>query len=928
MTKRLSGAAWLLAACALAPAAQAQVVTSNLQGVVTDVTGAALPGAAVTATNAETGEVREATSDAEGAYRLNLLPRGRYEVKAAVAGFETGVVQDANLTVGGTLTVNLQLRVAGMEKVTVIGEAPRLELSSSQVQGGVLRAQIESLPINDRNFQQLANLIPGAAPSPSYDPTKRLYGGVVAGGGTARSSAISVDGGNFNDNIVGGPVGLIPEDAIQEFQVVTNQFSAEYGHSSGPFINVVTKSGTNELHGSAFALYRNDVLQALGSFETEKQDFERRQFGASVGGPLSRDKTFGFFAVEGNHQDKTQTVTTQGVFPQFEGSFDAPFRDVMVVGKLDHHWSPAHAVSLRASFQRNTSREGLRNDPNIAVGGPPSESAFQEALNKDLSIQAMYTWVMSSRSVNQLSVHYNRFDNQLDPTSTGINLRFPSVVVGQNASTPQAVRQQRWQVRDDLSTILQGRGTHNLKVGVDLNPRIEYDALFDLFKGGVFIFDQDDPTLACSSPTSCTTSIAPAFALQGVGSSGEEGTTVWQAAAYVQDDWRLSRKLTLNLGLRYEYESGFVNAGYDHPLEGQAPFFDSRTRENYKKAFGPRVGFAFDPKGTGRTVIRGGFGIYYDSTPWETSYIDRSFNGVTYQFGFFTPAQPDLADPAFAAAQTPGGFAISGAVVQPRTEQASLGLGQALPGGLVLDATYVHVRGKHGWMSRELNPGAARYPTLGLFTSFETSNESWYDALLLSLRRDLADGLQVQASYTLSKARNLSDDIFEPGVPQDSDDLDAEEGPTLRDARHRFVLSGIARLPLGLEGSTIFAAQSGRPFNITTGTDDNGDGHLKDRPPGTGRNAGRASATYVWDLRLSRPFQVSARVRLIPTVDVFNVVNHPNFDPESFIGALNAGCAEGPPACGTLARPGPAFGRPTDTVSPSRQFQLGVRMLF
>jgi outer membrane receptor protein involved in Fe transport len=924
--KKLAGVVFLLAATATV--AQAQIVTSNLQGVVTDATGAVLQGATVTALSAETGATRETTTDAVGSYRFNLLPRGLYEVRAAVVGFETAVVQGVNLTVGGTVTVDLTLRLAGAEKVVVTAEGARLELSSSQVQGGVQRAQIENLPINDRNFQQLANLIPGAAPSPSYDPTKKLYGGVVSSGGTARSSAVSVDGGNFNDNIVGGPVGLIPEDAIQEFQIVTNQFSAEYGHSSGPFINVVTKSGTNELHGSVFGLYRNDVLQALDSFETEKQDFERQQYGGSIGGPLAKDKTFGFFAIERNHQDKTQTVSTQGVFPQFEGSFDAPFRDLMMVAKLDHRFNTSQSASLRGSYQKNTSREGLRNDPNIAIGGPPTESAFQEATNKNLSLQGMHTWLLSSRSVNQLTVHFNRFDNSLDPTSQGINLRFPSVVVGQNASTPQAVRQDRWQVRNDFSTILEAHGSHNLKIGVDLNPRITYNALFDLFKGATFIYDQDDPTLSCSSPTSCTTSVAPAFALQGVGSTGENGTHAWQLAAYVQDDWKISRRLTLNLGLRYEYESGFVNAGFDHPLEGQAPFFQSRTRENDPKAFGPRLGFAFDPKGTGRTVIRGGFGIYYDSTPYEIGYIDRTFDGVTYLFGFFTPAQPDLNDPAFSAEQTPGGFAIDGEVIQPRTEQYSIGIGQALPGGVVMDATYVHVRGKHGWMSRELNPGGARYAGLGLFTSFETSNQSWYDGLLLSLRKDLADGLQFQASYTLSKARNLSDDIFEPGVPQDSDDLEADEGPTLRDARHRFVLSGIARMPLGFEASTIFSFQSARPFNVITGTDDNGDGHLKDRPLGTERNAGRADPTYLWDLRLSRPFQVSQKIRLIPTIDVFNVVNHPNFDAESFIGALNAGCTEGPPDCGTLARPGSAFGKPTNTVSPARQFQVGVRMVF
>jgi hypothetical protein len=282
MTKRLAAAALVLALGATPTVARAQVVTSNLQGVVTDATGAVLPGAAVTAVSVETGAARETLTDAAGAYRFNLLPRGLYEVRAGILGFETAVVQGVSLTVGGTVTQDLVLRVAGAEKVTVIAEGARLELASSQVQGSVQRAQIENLPINDRNFQQLANLIPGAAPSPSYDPTKRLYGGVVSGGGTARSSAVSVDGGNFNDNIVGGPVGLIPEDAIQEFQVVTNQFSAEYGHSSGPFINVVTKSGTNEVHGSLFGLYRHDALQALGSFEREKQPFERQQFGGSI----------------------------------------------------------------------------------------------------------------------------------------------------------------------------------------------------------------------------------------------------------------------------------------------------------------------------------------------------------------------------------------------------------------------------------------------------------------------------------------------------------------------------------------------------------------------------------------------------------------------------------------------------------------------
>src|SRR5947208_6659620 len=265
----------------------AQVVTSNLQGFVTDTSGAIVPGAKVTAVNVETGESRETTTNEEGLYRFNLLPRGRYEVRVAKAGFAVETLKGLNLYVGDTLTANLVLHLAGQaETVSVSSEASQVDLASSQIQGHVQQLQIATLPINDRKFQQLANLIPGVASAPSYDPTKRLYGGVVSGGATARSSGISVDGGNFNDNIVGGPVGLVPEDAIEEFQVVTNQFSAEYGHSSGPFINVVTKSGTNPLHGSGFLLYRQKDLQANGFFEKTKPDFNREQFGGALGGAL------------------------------------------------------------------------------------------------------------------------------------------------------------------------------------------------------------------------------------------------------------------------------------------------------------------------------------------------------------------------------------------------------------------------------------------------------------------------------------------------------------------------------------------------------------------------------------------------------------------------------------------------------------------
>ena len=923
--------------CCSALAVRSQEVTANLQGVATDASGAVVTGATITARNLDTGVRRTTQTNVDGFYRFSFLPIGPYEVQAQKSGFANELLR-VTLTVGDTVTANFGMKLPGLvEKVEVSSLATQVDTSTSQIEQPVSQQQIADLPINDRNFQQLANLIPGVAPSPSYDPTKRLYGGVVAGGATARSSAISVDGGNFNDNIVGGPVGLVPEDAIQEFQVISNQYSAEYGHSAGPFINVVTKSGTNTLHGSGFLLYRQKNLQANGFFERKKPDFDREQFGGAVGGPFIKDKTFGFYAIERNRQQKAQTVDTGGVYPQFEGSFPAPFRDLLMAAKLDHHFSPEETLSLRATFQRNTSREGLRVDPNLLFGGSPADSAFQVATNENISWQATQTSLISNRTLNQFVVQFNRFINNLKPTSLGINLRFPSVVIGQNASTPQNVQQDRLQFRDDFSTQANFHGLHSIKFGADLNPRIKYNALFDLVKNTSFFFSQDDPTITCSTPTSCTTSLPPSafFGLRGIGSTLEKGSTAWQTAFYVQDDWKVNRRLTLNLGMRYEFESGFIDAGFKQPLEGTAPFFDSRTRKNPKLSFGPRVGFAYDPRGNGKTVLRGAFGIFYDSTPWEIGYIDRTFNGVKYFIAGFGPTQPDVNDPAFLGPPPPpGGNAIDGHVSQPYTEQWSAGVGQQLPWGVVLDASYVHILGIHGWMSRELNPQSATrvapFPSLGLFTSFQTTNISHYNALQVSARKNLDQRVQFQLSYTLSKAVGLSDDIFEPGVPQDSNNIFADKGPTLRDARHRFVLSGIINLPWGFQAANILSLQSGRPFNITTGSDDNGDGHFKDRPPGVGRNAGRAAPTYIWDTRLSRPFRIGERVEISPTVDLFNVVNHPNFDAESYNGALISGCPTnvGPPTCGTLQAPGPGFGKPSDIISPPRQLQLGVRVTF
>jgi TonB dependent receptor-like, beta-barrel len=803
--------------------------------------------------------------------------------------------------------------MAAAEAITVESESPLVDLTKSSVGLPVKEQQIENLPLNSRNFQELASLVPGASPSPSYDPTKKRIGGVTFAGSTARGGTISIDGGSYDDDIVGGPVGLVPEDAIREFQVYTNRYSAEIGRAATGAINVVTKSGTNDIHGSAFALFRDKSLNSKNFFETEKAPYDRQQIGGSIGGPIVKNKSFFFLSYQRTNEDTSGFVDTGGIYPQFEGSFPTPFDDTMLLARADFQLSDQQNVNVRYSHQGNDVTEQLIVDPNVGYGGPPAENANQIASNRINSIIGNHTWLLSDRSLNQLRFHFIRFENALDPTSTGEpSLRFPSIVVGQNASTPQAVKQDRIQFGDEYSFSASAHGRHEIKMGADVNL-LSVNLLFDLFKGGAFFFEADDPTLGQN--------VQPFLAILGVGSTVLNDFKYQQYGFYVQDDWHPLENLTLNLGLRYDLETGLLkHEDFPHPLAGRGIWFvDGVEAKNDTNNFAPRIGFAWNPKNDTRTVLRGGYGIYYDVTVSEIATVPIVFDGFRYAFVFI--GDPGTTDVDFLRSQLdPSTIVPSGNITppgqeEPYSQQFNLGFSRQFAGEAAINVDYVHILSLHEWVSQELNPSDLNqvrpFREIGSFVDFESSGRSTYDGLQVSFEKQLTKESQVLVSYTLSKHTNIGDDIFSAFNPANSFDFENERGPSLRDQRHRFVLSGVWQLPYEFQISGIFTAASARPFNVITGSDDNGDGWLRDRPPGVERNSERGSNFVNLDLRVSKRF-VWEPMSIELVADFFNITNHVNYDPESFNGNLSSG---------------ENFGQPSVAFNP-RQIQFGARVQF
>jgi hypothetical protein len=925
----------LAMACLLAagvPAA-AQQTTGTIAGRIVDDQGAAVPGVTVTGRNTQTGFVRTDVSDAEGSYRLTALPVGTYDISAELQGFSKFESKGIVLNVGQTLDVNISLKVASLqESITVTGETPLIESRSSSVGGVVDIGRIENLPLNGRQFANLAATIPGVGLGFHSDPTKSSQYSPQINGGNGRNVNYQIDGGDNNDDTVGGLLQLFPLEAIQEFNFVTQRFKAEYGRSNGGVMNIVTKSGTNDLRGSFFTLMRDKTLNSRTFSEEiagiDKQDYRRYQFGGSFGGPIARDKAHFFGAVERTQQDTRQAVDTRGLFPADDGVFDVPLRENLLTGKVTSNLTPAHYVSVR--YGRNTNSQPydatLRN----------TRSAWSISENSFNSLNLNHNWVLRGSKLNEFVFQYADFRNHIPLSSNDPWLIFPNGVRrGANPNTPQTTEQKKWQFRNDFSWSMTGMGGlgHDFKAGANW---IHEPHLFITFNGGAA------PQLTLNADALDASVRQVTFQ----GGAADVNIPIDLYALYIQDDWRVSDRLTLNLGLRYDYVDNMPVDQSNNPnfqvlqAAGQAgrfsnvPFLEDfgQASRNDRDNIQPRVGFAYDLRGNGRDVIRAGWGVYTDFGYTNANVLFPALdtagghgqvffvnnpNGIRKLDGNFFTANDQISSIAHLNTVNTSLAPLIGQVASPRleqpyTRQTNVGWAHQVDSATALTVDYVRVDGRDiniRFRPNTLVNGVNRLADLALrpnnlsFRTAVSKGESTYDGLIVGLRRRMSRGFDMTASYTLGNARSIigtaNDELDQNYVQDATDPLNpVNHGPSNRtDARHRISLSAVIQAPWGLQVAPLFLYRSALPVQTFEGRDLNGDSNTNDitalayrftglNDDGTATfeedgpcetvNCSRRAPFSQMNLRVSKSFRFYGTARIEAIAEIFNVFNAKN----------------------------------------------------
>jgi hypothetical protein len=658
----------------MAVALSAQVNTGQISGTVTDSSGAVVVGALVTVTNPERGVTRVTRSGSTGSFSLPYLAPGTYDVKVESANFATSLQKGVVVAVGSSPLVNISLKPGKTsETVTVSGEAAQINTTNSEISASVSPVEVTNLPIRDRNFAGLMAVVPGVRPAEAFDPTKTRSGNISLNGSDGRSFDYNVDGGDNKDNVIGGIVQNFTMDGIQEFNVATNRYSAEMGRTAAGVVNVVSKSGSNKFHGSAFGMLQNSGLDANNYFtlkgceennvpsdKCSKPLYHRYHMGGSIGGPIKKDKLFFFGAYEHKREpgkipaDPTASQEL-ALLPLASPIGVLPFNyfDHMLTAKLD--WKLGSNQSMFARY----GRERWTND-NDQLSSPfhTDASGTNTDTNQFHDMVVSHSWTLSNSVVNVASVHFQDFVNQIfaapgrtftvpvagGTSATNPNLLFPSgAEIGTNANVPQETLIRKYQFRDDLSWT---KGNHNQKVGVNFIDITRLGGFFFFGANGYQLSFWDDPSVIEINKAAYPNGLATPGAISELTFSGGSGSTHQPAAQsvglYYQDDWKLKPNLMVNLGLRWDANPNFLpkqlgstpetsnrtilllqqlaavtsgGAAADGVARAKSIVGDTgllrKTTADWKE-FQPRVGFNWSPGGKGRWVIRGGYGIARD----------------------------------------------------------------------------------------------------------------------------------------------------------------------------------------------------------------------------------------------------------------------------------------------------------------------------
>jgi outer membrane receptor protein involved in Fe transport len=921
--------------------AQSLAAGGAIEGTVTDESGAVLPGVNVTIRNTGTGIVRETQTDAAGVYRAPLLPVGTYEVTAALTGFATTKRPNLTLGIGQVLRADLTLKVASaQEEITVTAEAPIIEPSRTHQASTVGERAVANLPVNGRNFIDFVLTTPGV--------NRDVRGGDISFAGQRGTlNSLVIDGADNNNTFFGQTLGRtgsgrapyqFSQDAVQEFQVNRNAYSAEYGRAGGAVINVVTKSGTNDFHGSAFEFYRDKRLNA-NSYANKtvvpiraRQPFRVHQFGASLGGPVQKDKAFFFLSYDGQRQKipnpiilvlpanlPTDADTQAGLatVQSKAGSYEQARDQDVLLAKLDYQLDPRHRLTIRYNHQ-NFTGQNFENS-----GTTNAEEHSGNSLVRTRSVNGSLSSVFSSTFFNELRGQYAR---DMEPGLANTN--DPEVILNQGAQriltfgrnnfSPRETTIKRFQVADTVTWI---RGAHSWKIGADVN----HDDIFNFFPGffgGGYVFN----SLASFNrgvPSGSGESYQQNFG--GIGTTGPEThPNIFEFAAFVQDEWRVRKELSLTLGVRYDLQS-FKKPEVRNPdPQLAAAGIDTSFLKTDKNNFGPRLGLAWNPNE--KTVFRAGYGLFYGRTPSIMVGTAHSNNGVNVisvrVSGAQAPKYPATlsAPPTGVAGVKPSIFVFDKDYQNPEVHQASAGVEYALGTDVSVGASYLFVAGRNLQRSRDFNVGTPvpvpysvqgggsltvlRFPDVRPFSNFdriirfESTAESSYNGFTLEVKKRFRQSLQASFAYTLGKVEDTKPDATAvvPGNQGDDSkhasnpaDFEADRAPGDNDVRHRAVFSGywdvsywksshgVAKALLdGWAMSWIATMQSGQPYSERIANDVNNDGNrFNDIVPGN-RNTHRLPTSYNLDMRVSRRIPLGSKARLELIGEAFNVFNHTN----------------------------------------------------
>ncbi len=906
--------------------AQETVNYASLSGVVSDVSGGVVREAQVEARQIATNQATRVFTDGSGRFRFAYLNVGDYQLFIHKHGFADSR-QNIALTVGAAFNLPIQLSLGSTQQhVEVNSQAVAVETARSEIAGTVTPEEVQDLPLNGRNYLDLALLIPGVSRTNTGASQRFAETSAVPGTGISINSqrnlanSFVVDGLSANDDAAELAGTFYSQEVIREFQVVTSGGTAEFGRALGGYVNILTESGSNSFHGDAYDFFRNQRFDARNALASNKLPLTQSQYGASVSGPIVKDRAFFFSNFEQTRQNTAGVITISptavavidtrlralgyGGQTISTGEYPTTLNTTNYFAKVDTRLSDRDQLSARYSLYD----VGSINSRN--VGGLGTVSRGTALGDRDQTIALNNVLTITPNLVNETRFQYTR--SRL--TAPVNDLIGPAVNIsgvasfGTAGSSPTGRDIDLYELVNNVAV---QRGSHSLKAGADflyndvnivfpgiLQGQYTFSSLANFLLGRYVNFQQ---------------AFGPAAQVQ----------TNPNIGIYLQDEWRVNPHLTINAGIRYDLQ------------------FLARLVNTDTNNVAPRIGIAWSPDALQKTVLRASYGLYYDRIPLRALSNALQRGGTQYQTAVLTPAQAGA--PVFPQVLPgfPPGVLTNITTIDPNiqngySQQASFEIERQLNNRSTFSIGYEHLRGIHLIMTQNQNVPQCSSgfnlcrpnPSYGNNSQYKSVGDSYYDGLTVAwVQRPVSWG-SYRLSYTFSKA---IDDLgqFFFSTPQNNFNIAADRSRSDNDQRHRVAFNGMLQTPSGPASSlwqhlrngfllsTILTYNSAPPFNIQTGSDNNGDTNTNDRPAGLGRNTGQGFDYFTLDVRLSRNFRLSERFRLEGLAEAFNVLNRANWQlPNNIFG-------NGP----YPLLPAPGFGAPQAVADP-RELQLALRLRF